>query len=241
MTVFSRVADILQAKTHKLLNQLEDPNETLDLSYEKMITGLQQTKLHLADVVAQQKSLERQIEAAQQEATKAEDDARLALQAGREDLAKAALAHKHSALEKLQSLQEAHAAVLPQAQKLIETEKKLADRIEKFRLQKEVMKTSYTAAAARVKVTQAMSGVGSSFNNVGDTLRRAEDKVSGMRAKADAMESLTESGVLSDPLDSRPKEERELDALRVGSAIDSDLEKLKAELTGGKDDPKPGA
>jgi phage shock protein A len=240
MTVFSRVADILQAKTHKLLNQLEDPNETLDLSYEKMIAGLQQTKLHLADVVAQQKSLERQIEAAQQEAAKAEDDARLALQAGREDLAKAALAHKHSTLEKIQSLQEAHAAVLPQAQKLIETEKKLADRIEKFRLQKEVMKTSYTAAAAQVKVTQAMSGVGSSFNNVGDTLRRAEDKVSGMRAKADAMESLTESGVLSDPLDSRPKEERELDALRVGSAIDSDLEKLKAELAAGKDG-KPAA
>jgi phage shock protein A len=240
MTVFSRVADILQAKTHKLLNQLEDPNETLDLSYEKMIAGLQQTKLHLADVVAQQKSLERQIEAAQQEAAKAEDDARLALQAGREDLAKAALAHKHSALGMLQSLQEAHAAVLPQAQKLIETEKKLADRIEKFRLQKEVMKTSYTAAAAQVKVTQAMSGVGSSFNNVGDTLRRAEDKVSGMRAKADAMESLTESGVLSDPLDSRPKEERELDALRVGSAIDSDLEKLKAELAAGKDG-KPAA
>ena len=134
----------------------------------------------------------------------------------------------------------AHAAVLPQAQKLTETEKKLADRIEKFRLQKEVMKTSYTAAAAQVKVTQAMSGVGSSFNNVGDTLRRAEDKVSGMRAKADAMESLTESGVLSDPLDSRPKEERELDALRVGSAIDSDLEKLKAELAAGKDG-KPAA
>lgn len=240
MTVFSRVADIFQAKTHKLLDQLEDPNETLDLSYEKMITGLQQTKLHLADVVAQQKSLERQIEAAQQEAAKAEDDARLALQAGREDLAKAALAHKHSALEKLQSLQEAHAAVLPQAEKLIATEKKLEDRIEKFRLQKEVMKTSYTAAAAQVKVTQAMSGVGSSFNNVGDALRRAEDKVSGMRAKADAMESLTESGVLSDPLDSRPKEERELDAMRVGSAIDSDLEKLKAELAAGRDG-KPAA
>jgi len=240
MTVLSRVADILQAKTHKLLNQLEDPNETLDLSYEKMIAGLQQTKLHLADVVAQQKSLERQIEAAQQEAAKAEDDARLALQAGREDLAKAALAHKHSELGMLQSLQEAHAAVLPQAQKLIETEKKLADRIEKFRLQKEVMKTSYTAAAAQVKVTQAMSGVGSSFNNVGDTLRRAEYKVSGMRAKADAMESLTDSGVLSDPLDSRPREERELDALRVGSASDSDLEKLKAELAAGKDG-KPAA
>ena len=240
MSVFSRVADILQAKTHKVLNSLEDPNETLDLSYEKMIAGLQQTKLHLADVVAQQKSLERQIEAANQEARKAEDDARLALQSSREDLAKAALAHKHSALEKLASLQAAHAAVLPQAQKLIDTEKKLEERIEKFRLQKEVMKTSYTAAAAEVKVTQAMTGLGNSFQNVGDSLRRAEDKVAGMRAKADAMDGLIEAGVLVDPLDNRPKEQRELDALRVGSAIDSDLEKLKAELAAGKD-AKPSA
>lgn len=240
MSVFSRVADILQAKTHKLLNHLEDPNEALDLSYEKMIAGLQETKLHLADVVAQQKSLERQIAAAQDEAAKAENDARIALQASREDLAKAALAHKHSAIEKLESLNQAHAAVLPQAQKLIDYERKLEERIENFRLQKEVMKTSYTAAAAQTKVSQAMAGVGTSFSNVGDTLRRAQDKVEGMRAKAEAMESLTEAGVLSDPLDGRRKEERELDALRVGSAIDSDLEKLKAELAAGKDG-KPGA
>ena len=93
MSVFTRVADILQAKTHKLLNRLEDPNETLDLSYEKMLSQLQQTKRHLADVVAQQKSLERQIDSAAQEASKAEDDARMALASDREDLAKAALAH----------------------------------------------------------------------------------------------------------------------------------------------------
>jgi len=232
MTVFSRVADILQAKTHKLLDAMENPNESLDLSYEKMIAGLQQTKLHLADVVAQQKSLERQIEAAKHEAQKAEDDARMALQASREDLAKAALAHKHSALEKLASLQAALSAVTPQAEKLIATEKQLEARIEKFRVQKEVMKTSYTAAAAEVRVTQAMTGLGNSFNNVGESLRRAEDKVAGMRAKADAMDGLIASGVLVDPLDNRPKEERELDALRVGSAIDGDLEKLKAELAG---------
>jgi phage shock protein A len=235
MSVFARVADILQAKTHRLLDQLEDPNEALDLSYEKMIAGLQQTKLHLADVVAQQKLLERQIEAANREAERAEDDARMALQADREDLAKAALAHKHSALEKVASLQQAHAAVVPQAQKLIDTEKKLEARIEKFRLQKEVTKTTYTAAAAQVKVSQSMAGIGSSFHNVGDTLRRAEDKAAGMRAKADAMEELTQSGVLADTLDARPIAEKELDALRVAGAIDSDLEKLKAELAAGKD------
>ena len=61
-----------------------------------------------------------------------------------------------------------------------------------------------------------------------------------MRAKADAMESLTESGVLSDPLDTKTRGERELDALRVGNAIDTDLEKLKAELAAGKEERSVG-
>jgi phage shock protein A len=239
MSVFTRVADILQAKTHKLLNRLEDPNETLDLSYEKMLSQLQQTKRHLADVVAQQKSLERQIEAATQEAAKAEDDARMALTADREDLAKAALAHKHGALEKLAALQQAHAQIAPQAAKLVEYEKKLEERIDSFRTRKEVMKASYTAAAEQVKVSQSMAGIGGSFDNVGETLRRAEDKVAGMRAKAEAMESLTESGILSDPLDTRTETQKELEALRVGTAIDADLARLKAELAAGKTRPVP--
>src|ERR1700742_3656550 len=111
MSIFGRIADLFQAKTHKLLSALEDPSETLELSYEKMITGLQETKRHLADVVAEQKSLERQMEAAQQEMSRAEGDARTALQAGREDLAKASLGHKQAALQKFDTLKQAHDAV----------------------------------------------------------------------------------------------------------------------------------
>jgi phage shock protein A len=239
MNVFARVADILQAKTHKLLDRLEDPNETLDLSYEKMLSQLQETKRHLADVVAQQKSLERQIEAAGQEAGKAENDARVALAAGREDLAKAALSHKHGALEKAEALKQAHAQIEPQAAKLIEYEKTLEGRIEDFRTRKEVMKASYTAAASQVKVSQSMAGIGSGFGNVGDTLRRADDKVAGMRAKAEAMESLLDAGVLSDPLDTKTRSEKDLDTLRIGSAIDADLARLKAEV-GGTGGPQNG-
>lgn len=230
MSVLGRVADLLQAKTHKLLDRLEDPNENLDLSYEKMITGLQETKRHLADVVAQQKSLERQIEAANRDAAKAEDDARTALAAGREDLARAALAHKHDALEKVESLKAAHAAILPQAEKLVDYEKNLETRLEAFRTKKEVMKASYTAAAAQAKVGEAITGIGSSFDNVGETLRRADDKVAAMRAKADAMEGLIETGVLSDPLDGKTRSQREIDALKAGNAIDNDLQQLKAQL-----------
>ncbi len=234
MSVLGRVADILQAKTHKLLNKLEDPNELLDLSYEKMIAGLQETKRHLADVVTEQKSLEREQEGAQQQAARAESDARMALQAGREDLARTALASKQGALQKLETLKQAHDNIAAQVGKLITYQKKLEDRIEQFRTQKEVMKSSYAAAQAQVKVTEALTGVGKDLGNVGDAMRRAGDKVAGAQAKADALEGLMQSGVLSDPLDRSTSAEKELNALRSATAIDSELEKLKAEIAAGQ-------
>ncbi|HEX7815117.1 PspA/IM30 family protein [Dyella sp.] len=230
MSIFGRVADLLQAKTQKLLNRLEDPNETLDLSYEKMITGLQETKQHLAEVVTEQKVLERQIDASQNEATKSQEDARLALQASREDLARAALTQRQAALDKVQSLGKARDNIAAQADKLISYQHTLESRIEQFRTQKEVMKSNYAAAQAQIKVTQSITGVGDHLNHVGDAMRRAEDKVTGMQAKADAMADLMHAGVLKDPLDHRSTTERELQDLRSANALDAELAKLKAEL-----------
>lgn len=230
MSILGRVADLLQAKTHALLDKLEDPNETLDLSYEKMISGLQETKQHLAEVVTEQKLLERQIEQAKQEAGHAQDDARTAIQSSREDLARDALSRRQAALEKQQALGKAHDNISAQVDKLVGYQKTLESRIEQFRTQKEVMKSSYAAAQAQVKVTESLTGVGDHLSNVGDSMRRAEDKVAGMQAKADAMDGLLKAGVLNDPLDRRSSGEKELDAMRKNTAIDDELAKLKAEL-----------
>jgi phage shock protein A len=230
MSILGRVADLLQAKTHSLLNKLEDPNEQLDLSYEKMISGLQETKQHLAEVVTEQKLLERQMDQAKQEADQAQDNAKLAVQSSREDLAREALVKRQAAQEKLQSLGKAHDNISAQVEKLIGYQKTLESRIEQFRTQKEVMKSSYAAAQAQVKVTESLTGVGDHLSHVGDTMRRAEDKVAGAQAKADAMDGLLKAGVLHDPLDRRSSSEKELDAIRSDSAIDAELAKLKAEL-----------
>ena len=233
MSILGRVADLFQAKTNKLLNSLEDPNDTLDLSYEKMLTGLQETKRHLADVVAQQKSLERQIAAADTDLAGAEADARLAVQAGRDDLARAALVHRQRAMDNRVTLQSALNAIRPQIDKLADYQQRLEDRIERFRTQKDTMKASYAAAQAQVKVTQSLTGVGDRLGGVGESLRRAEDKMLGMRDKADAMDSLVEQGILNDPLDSRSRTDKELAALRDNHVVDNQLAQLKAELAGG--------
>lgn len=230
MSILGRVAELFQAKTNKLLNALEDPNDTLDLSYEKMLAGLQETKRHLADVVAQQKSLERQISAARGEADGAEADARMAVQAGRDDLARAALVHRQRALDSGATLQTALDAITPQAEKLADYQRQLEDRIERFRTQKDTMKAGYAAAQAQVKVTESLTGVGKKLGGAGDSLRRAEDKMLSMRDRADAMDSLMQQGLLTDPTDKRSATERELAQLRDGHALEQQLAQLKAEV-----------
>ncbi len=234
MSILGRMMDILQGKTQQFLDKIEDPNASLDLSYEKMLSGLQETKRHLADVVTEQKTLERQIASVQAEVAKAEDDARVALQAGREDLARTALGQKHDAQQRQLPLQQAYEAISAQAQKLIAYEQALVARIEHFRTEKEVMKSSYAAAQAQVKVTEALTGVGHDLQQVGDTVRRASDKVAAMQSRAEAMDSLLQAGVLEDPLAKTNALEKELQSLKQGQGVDADLERLKAELQANK-------
>lgn len=229
--ILGRIADLFQAKTHKLLDALEDPAESLDLSYEKMVAGLQETRRHLADVVTERTALERQIAAAGTEAGRAEDDARGALQAGREDLARAALRHKQSALQKRDSLQQAHATLVPQVDRLAGYQRTLEERIERFRTEKEVMKGSYAAAKAQVRVTESLTGIGSGLGSVGDTMRRAKDRVEAAQDRANTMSGLVEQGLLTDPLDRSSPVEQELHELRATGAVDADMQRLRAELS----------
>ena len=233
MSILGRIADLFQSKTNKLLNALEDPNDTLDLSYEKMLTGLQETKGHLADVVAQQISLERQIGNADKEIAGAEADAATAVKANRDDLARAALVHRRAAMDTRQTLIDAHGAIVPQVEKLSGYQRQLEDRIEKFRTQKETMKASYAAAKAQVKVTESLTGVGGQLGRVGSAYQRAEDKMLGMRDKADAMDGMIQQGLISDPLDKRDATTKEIAKLRSDHAVEDDLEMLKQQLAQG--------
>ncbi len=230
MSILGRIADLFQAKTNKLLNALEDPNDTLDLSYEKMLTGLQETKGHLADVVAQQISLERQIGNADKEIAGAEDDAATAVKANRDDLARAALVHRRSAMDTRTTLVAAHDAIVPQVEKLSGYQRQLEARIEKFRTQKETMKASYAAAKAQVQVTQSLTGVGGELGRVGSAYQRAEDKMLGMRDKADAMDGMIQQGLINDPLDKRDTVTKQIAQLRSDHAVEDDLEALKQQL-----------
>jgi len=230
MSLFKHASEIVQAKINHFLDNAEDPNETLDLSYEKMMSNLQETKRHLADVVTEKLSLEHQMADAQKAADQADADARTALQAGREDLAKAELAQKQAALAKLQPLKDAHDKISVQVSKLEEFEKKLQDQIESFRTQKEVMKGELAASQSEIQAENALSGLGKGMSDAGEAMQRAQDRVSQSQSKAEAMESLMNDGVLGDALDHRSQTDKDMATLREQSSVDSELAALKEEV-----------
>lgn len=232
MGLFKRATEIVESRVNQLLNRLEDPNATLDLSYEKMLDGLQDIKHSLADVVTEQKQLEMQLAHVDKEIVTRDEEARAALKAGREDLATAALERKHRSAEERATLQQAFDHVSQQAERLKDAQRKFQDRISAFKSQKEVAKATYNAAKAQVHVSESMSGLGRDLGSVGDTLQRANDKADQMVARAAAMESLADEGILDDPLDHRDSVGRELDQIKRQSAVDDDLARLKKEMGG---------
>lgn len=234
MGLFKRAADLVESQVNKFLDRIEDPNAMLDLSYEKMVTALQEVKRHLADVVTEMKQLEFQIGAAEKDIEGREEDARNALRAGREDLAKAALERKQTAVSRREALVSAHARIAEQVDRLKAAEQRYQERIESFRTQKEVTKATYNAAQAEVRMGEHMAGISKGMSGVGDTIKRATDKADQMAARASALEHLADEGILDDPFDHRDRVTKELDEVRKQFAVEDDLARLKREVEEGK-------
>jgi len=231
-----RFSTVIKAKINTMLNKAEDPGETLEYSYSRQMELLQNVKKGIADVVTSKKRLQLQAQKLEQQVVKLDTQARQALAQGREDLARTALERKQFAQTELQSLDQQVQELEAQQQSLVDKEAKLRSRIEQFRTKKEVIKAQYSASEAQVRISEAATGVGEEMADVGLAMQRAVDKTENMRARANAMEELEASGAFDDQfaLGSGGDEiDRELHQLTSQSSVDSDLERLKAELGSG--------
>src|SRR3954465_5941667 len=120
--LMSRASLVVKSKFSKLLDRAEDPGETLDYSYQQQLEALQNVKKGIADVVTAKKRLQMQSTKLEQSVVKLDTQARQALSAGNEDLARVALERKNVAQTELQSLDQQVTELEAQQQKLTESE-----------------------------------------------------------------------------------------------------------------------
>src|SRR5438128_2830426 len=231
--LMSRASLIVKAKFSKLIDRAEDPNVMLDYSYEQLLQQLQNVKRGVADVVTAKKRLQMQTEGLEQSVVKLETQARQAVAAGREDLARQALERKSAVQQQLQGLDTQVQQLEQQQEKLVASEKQLQAKIEAFRSQKEVIKAQYSAAEASVRIGEAATGIGEQMADTGLAIQRAKDKTEQMQARANAIDELTTSGALEDFTSNQTQLDRELAQLSSQSQVDDELTKMKAELGAG--------
>jgi phage shock protein A len=232
--LMSRASTVVRAKLSRLLDRAEDPGETLDYSYERQLQLLQDVKRGIADVVTSKKRLQLQTGKLEQELVKLEKQARQALGAGREDLARQALERKAAVQQQLQGLDTQVQDLEAQQEKLISSERQLSAKIEAFRSQKEVIKAQYSAAEAQVRIGEAATGIGEQMADTGLAIQRARDKTEQMQARAAAVDELVEAGALEDFTSDQTALDRELAQLTSQSQVDDELERMKAELGSGE-------
>lgn len=227
---------IIQAKLNRLLDRAEKPDELLDYSYEKQHGMLQEVRRGLTSVVASKKQLEMQADRLSKQEAKLDGQARQALELGREDLARAALERKAGVGVQVEQLQGQIGELQTQQAKLEASQKEFAERLARFRSEKEVTKARYRAAEAMVKIGEATTGLGEDMASAGRALERANEKTQGMEARAAALDELIATGGLDD-ISGETQLDRELRQLSTTSQVDAELARMKAELQPAREPP----
>lgn len=220
MGLFSRLSTFFRIRANSALDKAEDPGQVMDYSYAKQLEQLQQLRHSIADVVTNEKRLELQEGQIQQQYDKLGQQALMALQAHREDLARMALQRKETLQTQITNYRQQIEQLRGQEQKLVNMERTVSARIESFRTQKEMVKAQYNAAQAQVKINEVATGISEEMTEMNLAMQRAQDKVLTMQARANAMETLIEQGTLG---------EQGLLGAGSGDTLDRELLKISSE------------
>lgn len=229
MGLWSRIKLLFATKASSALDRAEDPREVLDYAYTQQQLLLTNLRRGLVDVATSKQQLEQQADKLRASIPKLDDQARRAIAAGRDDLARIAIERKRTATAEAESLTTQIAEVDAEKNRLSAQERALQVRIEQFRTHRDVVAARYTAAEAEVKVKESMAGVSGELAELGMAVGRAEEKADRLQARARAIDSLIDVGSLPAP-GGGDFVETELARLSAGSEIDSELARLKAEL-----------
>ncbi len=234
MGMVSRMSTIVKSKMNRILDKAEDPRETLDYAYEKQMEMLRNVKRGVVEMVTTKRRLQLQAAKVQESIATLENQARQALGAGREDLARLALQRKQAALIELDGLDQQVGNLELEQEKLAIAEKRLQAKVEAFRTKKEIIKAQYSAAQAQVRIGAALSGISEEMGDVSLSIERAETKTEHLRARAGAIDELAAAGVLEDFTGREDDIGRQLAQLTAAQNVDDELGALKAGLPSGQ-------
>ena len=228
MSVWTRIRLLFNTEVSSALDRAEDPRQVLDYAYNQQQELLVTLRRGLVDVATSKQQLEQEAQRLDARIPHLEDQARRAVSAGRDDLARVALERKRLAQGEIEGLTRQIAEVEADKQRLTGQERTLQVRIEQFRTHREVVAARYSAAEAEVRLKESLAGVSGELAELGMAVGRAEEKADRLQARAKAIDSLVDLGAFP-PIGGGDFVEAELFRITASKEIDEELERIKKE------------
>ncbi len=219
MGIFTRFIDIISSNINSMLDKAEDPEKLIKLIIREMEDTLVELKASCAGALANCKKIQRQTEEAADRAKEWEDRATLAVQKGRDDLAREALLERRQYLEKTDFFKkdlEEHNVLVGQYQDDIrELEDKLHTAREKQRIlvQRQIHATGKMRAQGEIRRMESTDAI--------LKFEELENRIERMEAEADLVNIARKTNL-----------EAEFDNLMVDENIEKELTDLKSSLIG---------
>ena len=223
MGILTRMKTVLKSNVNAALDSVEDTERMLNQTVLDMQQQLAKAKQQVAVSIADEKRLERQYKENQAQTESWMEKAKLAVQKGNDELAKAALARKTEYEGLASEYKTQYEAQKASVEKLKSSLRELERKIEEAKRQKDLLIARSKRANAQKAIHQTMSGMSTNAGAF-DTFERMKNKVDDAEAKAEAAEEMATSGEAS--LD---REFAELEK----SSVDDELASLKAQMGGG--------
>jgi len=221
MGLFDRLSTLLRSNINDLISRAENPEKMLTQLIVDMKTQLAKAKQQVAGAIADEKKLQSDAESMKKQADDWERRAMLAVQEGRDDMAKQALGRYNEQLQGAQQLHETWLRHKAETDQLKLSLRQLNDKIEEAKRKKNILVARAKRAEAQQRIQETLSGM--SDKSAFESFERMPEKIEATERKALAPAELNEE-VSGDRL------ARQFEVLEYKGSSDQQLLDLKAKI-----------
>ncbi len=222
MGIFSRLGDIINANLNAALEKAEDPEKMIRLMIQEMEDTLVEIRSATAKCIAEKKERARLLKRLEEQKADWASKAELALDKGREDLARAALAEKTALGDRIDHLTEELSQYDEQLKKYDDDIARLQAKLDDARARQRTIVMRHRSAEHQLKSRRHIHN-----QKIDEMLHRfdaAERRVDHIESEAESLDMGRRAKTTAEEFESLAHDER----------VEEELESLKASRSGSK-------
>jgi phage shock protein A len=190
MGIFDRLSTLVRSNLNELISHAENPEKMLNQLILDMRSQLAKAKQQVAAAIADEKKLQAQVEQEKRQADDWEKRAMLAVQEGRDDLAKQALLRHSEHMEAAVQLDDTWRKQAAETEGLKNSLRALNDKIEEAKRKKNILIARQRRAEAQQRIHETMGQI--SDKSAFETFERMAERIEASERKALAAAELSE-------------------------------------------------